>query len=474
MPKSLDEILDRGQELEEKEEWENAHSLYVEGIKLYPQNIDLLFRTAHVEEVQGNRDEAIKIWERVIMLNPNDSGSYAKLAELYYDVDKYKYYMTRAKLRVTEEKPTHAISDLKKAVEASPDDKATLEALFLLGQMYIQVGKPQQAIEEFVKMLQIEDNINVYMILSQLYEEEDPDMAIDTLKQGIEKFPEAKVLQERLAILYSQQNNPENALEYAQSPNAKAKAYLQQGDNEKAFEEINKITVKDYSYHSLLSEYYFNTKKYDECLQTISTLEKMNALNPIPYQMKALVYEERNDNYNAFYNWGKCYELQGKSEMALAEYLNAYHEDEKNPAAISHIVNLYEILDEKYSALEFLQKLIEIEPNNETMLKKLSNYYMKEGNTEEAIEILEKCVSNGTKDYVIYGTLANFYDKNKRFAKALKAYEKYIEIAPVSNDTEFVKSRIDKLREMDIKEEAEPTEEEGFFDKLINLFKKNK
>ena len=474
MPKSLDEILDEGQKFEEKEEWENAHSLYNEGIKLYPQNIDLLFRAAHVQEVQGNKDEAIKLWERVIMLTPNDSGSYAKLAELYYDVDKYKYYMTRAKLRVTEEKPTHAISDLKKAVENAPDNQGTLEALFLLGQMYIQTGKPQQAIEEFVKMLHIEDNINVYMILSQLYEEQEPEMAIDTLKQAIEKFPDNKNLQERLAILYSRQNNPENALEYAQSPNAKAKAYLQQGDNEKAFEEINKITVKDYSYHSLLSEYYFNTQKYDDCLRTIAALEKINALNPVPYQMKALVYEEKQDNYNAFYNWGKCYELQGKSEMALAEYLNAYREDENNPAAISHIVNLYELLNEKYSALEFLQKLIKLEPNNVTMLKKLSDYYMKEGNTEDAIEVLEKCVSNGTNDYVIYGTLANFYDKNKRFAKALKAYEKYIEIAPVSNDTEYVKARIDKLREMDIKEESEPTEEEGLFDKIINLFKKNK
>ena len=45
-------------------------------------------------------------------------------------------------------------------------------------------------------------------------------------------------MQERLAILKTKQNNPETALKHAQTPNIKAKAYLQKGENEKAMEEI--------------------------------------------------------------------------------------------------------------------------------------------------------------------------------------------------------------------------------------------
>ena len=425
--------------------------------------------------MQGKNEEAILHWEKALLLNPTDVGAYSKLADLYYETNQFKHYLTRGKLKFTEGKATHAISDFKKAVENSQNNKDTLEATFLLAQMYEITNKTDLAIEEYTKMLNIEDNVNVYFKLGELYEKEDRNIAAEKLKQGVEKFPDSLLLNEKLAIILNKLNKPNEALEYAQSFETKAKSYLLQNENNKALEEINKIGVKTEAYLSLLSEYYFNTESFEDCLKTIEELEKVNGLNPLPYQMKALVYEEKNDKLNSALNWGRCYLLQDKKEMALSEFLQAHSLDKKNTKVIEDIINLYENMNEKYPALEFAEKLIKLEPENVSILKKIAKHSIEEGDISAAIESLEKIAKLAENDYATFDELAKLYKKKKNYAKELHYLEKYLLKAPVSDKTPIVKNRIDELRSIDLSKSEQPeTEEAGLIDKIFDFLGKFK
>lgn len=475
MVQNIDAVLTRGQQFEDNEEYDKAYFLYTEMLKQFPQSVDLVLRAAHLAELQGNFDEAIKHWEYALVLNPTDSGAYSKLADLYYNINKFKHYMTKALLKVTEGKHSHAIGNLKKAIDNANDDKEILEATFKLAQMYELSGKREQAIEEYTKMLNLEDNVNVYFKLGELYEKDNINVAISTLKTGVEKFPDSQMLKEKLALMLTKNNKIDDAVEFAQSHDTKAKAYLLKGELEKALAEINAIGVKTESYFSLLAEYYFNTKEYDECLETIANLEKINALNPLPYQMKALVYEEKNDNLSACCNWGKCYLLQGKNEMALSEYLQAHSIEPTNAIVICEIINLYENMNEKYPALEFAQKLLKLEPENVLVMKKIAKHAISEGNLTEGIEHLEKVAEISVHDWATFGELAKLYNKRKNYENELKYWEKYLIKAPVNDDTPRVKARIDELRNMDLAKMSAPEQEEvGFIDKIIDFWGKFK
>lgn len=467
----IQSILNTGQLFEDKEEFEKAYVLYLEMIKRFPQDNDLITRIAHLAELLGKNDVAIEYWEKSLALNPADAGAYSKLSDLYYNVNKYKYYMTRAKLKTAEDKPVQAISDFKKALDVADTDKERLEASFLVAQLYEFTSKKNEAIDEYLKMLNIEDNVNVYYRLAVLYEKEDVSSAIDILKKGLKVFPDSPNLKEKYAQIMTKQNNPQEAIKFAQTPEAKAKAYLGAGELDNAWGQINKIPKKDNDYYSLLAEYYFIKEEYDNCLEAVSELEKINALNPVPYQMKALVFEKKDDKFLSAYNWGKCYALQGKTEMALGEYLNAYRLDNKSATVITDIINMYEIQNDKYPAVEFMEKLIKIEPKNTYILKKLATFYTKEGELSEAENYLEQIIEIDEHDFDTIYSLASLYEQNRKLKKALSLYKLYLEKAPLSALTNTVKSKVEKLEAADLQDEKE---EEGLIDKIFKIFQKNK
>ena len=60
-------------------------------------------------------------------------------------------------------------------------------------------------------------------------------------------------------------------------------------------------------YAALLAEYYYNYGDDDNTLKYIEIFEKAVPESPLPYQMRALVYEKNKDDFNAYFNWGKYY-----------------------------------------------------------------------------------------------------------------------------------------------------------------------
>ena len=194
-----------------------------------------------------------------------------------------------------------------------------------------------------------------------------------------------------LAQLYFRNNDFKSALEVVQDKFLRIKILLQDNQNEEACEELANINYNSLddngkrSNHILNAQYFYNTKQYLESLNEIESYRKFAGPDAISFQMKALIYEELNDEFNAHLNWGFCYKLQNKLDDALVEFDHAYREKQDDKTVLIELANLYQYNKERYVAMEYWQKVYDID-KDEQAREILAEFYYSEGNFEKAQE----------------------------------------------------------------------------------------
>ena len=92
---------------------------------------------------------------------------------------------------------------------------------------------------------------------------------------------------------------------------------------------------------------------YDEAFKEIEEFEKLAPNSPLIYQMRALIYEQKEDVFNEHVNWGKYNILRNDKDVALNEYMTAYRYNNKNADLIETIASLLEAEGDKTKASEF-------------------------------------------------------------------------------------------------------------------------
>jgi len=87
------------------------------------------------------------------------------------------------------------------------------------------------------------------------------------------------------------------------------------------------------------------------------------------------------------------------------------------------------ILKNYSESIEYLQKAIELDPNNSTAFHLLGTIQNAQ-NSSDCIKNYEKCLEINNKSYLTFNGLGNFYLKTNEFEKAENSYTKAIEINP--------------------------------------------
>ena len=469
MSNNIGKTLSIIQSLEENEQYEKAVEELLKLNEAVPDNIEIVKNLAMDYEVLKNSDEAIFWWEKYKSLDANDTISYFQLVDLYADKDKFQYYMNRAHIKVIEGKNGQAADDFKKAINNSKDEAETSKARFMLAVMYESMQKNTEAIQEYLRLLEYEDNLNIYQRLVELYKLESDEDAIGLLEDAIEKFPNENELKEEIAKLYYKIGNFEKTLKYAQNDLTKAKVYLEKQDNEKAFEILSNAKISEENairYHSLWAEYNYNLSEYDKALENLSNLEKVSPNSPVLYQMRALIYEAQNNEYIAHLCWAKCYELKGQVDLTVDELLLAHQANPQDERAILSLINVYTHQNDNHSVIEFCEKLHKIDDKNTFALKKLAEFYQNHGENEMALDFYEKLYVVDKSNVAHLKLLAVAYEKARDIDNATKAWQKYLEKAPMSEDTEQIKRKLEVLE----KSEVTVVSSEGFLEKLIGFF----
>lgn len=464
--------LQTAEQFEENEQYTQAFEEYKKLYERNPKDLSLLERLGHLSMLLDNKEEAAKYYSEILESDATNVLAYEQLMDIYVSTDKYKYYIYRGNMHTVEHKLEHAINDYKKAINCAQEDKDIISARFVLGTLYEQEGNNVKAIDEYLKVIEHEDtHEEVYIRLANLYVKEDAiPSAIDVLERGRKTGFDKTNLKEQLADLYLKNGNPEKAIEITSDELTKVKCLLDMDKKSEAFEKLQKMEGQ-YNhipqFYSLKAQYYYMTKDFDKALECVEEFDKYEKNSPLTYQMRALIYEEKNDDYNSYLNWGKYNLVRGNKDIAINEFLNANQIKDDDINLLNTLAMLLEESGDKNHAMEFYEKISKMDENDKKSLQKLAEFRESIGDYKSQAEYLLKLYHLDKRNSTTVRQLGEAYEKLRNKPAAVECYEKYLEIGKGNPDYSKIQHKLEKLQN------TEMQEEEGFIDKIMKWFNKN-
>ena len=381
------------EQYEQNEQYERAYEEYKKQYERESGNVHILEKLAHLASILDKKEEAEKYYKNIVVLDDKNVIAYEKLMDISYENnDKFTYYLARGQMHVLQKQFEHAINDLKKAVSQGADDKKLTAARYMLAELYEKAEKYNQAIDEYLKISDTKEvTSETYLRLAALY---DKTGFIESAAEVLQKAKNDgfQELDEDLAHYYFKLGNSQKALELTSNNMLKIRCFMELGKKPEALELLTKISReygKDPEYCILSAQYYFETNESDKALDKVDEYAKICPNSPLIYQMRALIYEKKEDDFNAHVNWAKYHNLKGDSDIALNEYITAHRINENNIEIITTIADILDKAD-KNRSIEFYEKLLRLQPNSKRALQKLAEFRESIGDYAEMIMYLDK------------------------------------------------------------------------------------
>lgn len=389
--------MNLAEQLEQNEKYEEAYAEYKKNLAKKSDDIEILTKLAHIALILNNKEEAKVYYAKILELDPPNILAHEQLIDIFANEDKFKYYLLRGNLHALQQQMSHAKNDYKKAIANAKDQQEALPARFLYAGLCEGQEKFTEAIDEYLKISDFdENNPVVFLKLAELYEKtEGLVAAIEILERGRQERGFSD-FEEILAGYYIRNSQPSKALELTKSELTKARALFDLDKNEEGYELLMKIKPnyeKEQIFQSLLAQYYFQKEMFEKSFETIEEYAKLAPNSPLIYQMRALIYEKQNDSYNEHLNWGKYNIVKGDKDVALNEFMIAYRFNENDRDLIETIAILLETEGDKTKACEFYEKLVDIDPKNSNALLKLTDFRESIGDWQGAYDYIEKLKS---------------------------------------------------------------------------------
>ena len=464
--------IQTAEQFEENEQYTQAFEEYQKLYNRNPKDLSLLERLGHLSMLLDNKDQAAEYYSKILEYDATNILAYEQLMDIYVTKDKYKYYIYRGNMHSVEHKLEHAINDYKKAINVAQEDKEILSARFVLATLYEQAGNNIKAIDEYLKVLDYEEAPQeAYLKLSNLYVKENATpSAIEILERGLKNGLALTEIKEQLADLYLKNGNPEKAIEVSTDELTKVKCLLDMGQVEEANTKLQNME-SEYNhiaqYHALNAQYFYMTKDYDKALECVNRYDEFEKNSPLTYQMRALIYEEKNDDFNAHLNWGKYNLVRGNKDIAINEYLNAFQLKDNDLDLLNTLAMLLEESGDKNHAMEFYERISKLDEQDKKALEKLAEFRESIGDYKAQADYLLKLYHLDKRNSTTVRKLGEAYEKLRNKPAAIECYEKYLEIGKGNPDYSRIQHKLEKLNN------TEMQEEEGFLDKIMKWFNKN-
>ncbi len=146
--------------------------------------------------------------------------------------------------------------------------------------------------------------------------------------------------------------------------------------------------------------------------------------------------------------------LRGKIEEERAKLQGTSPTRSNQPKSRSaqaqehHNLGLKYYREKKYDeAVKELEEAVKLDPRNATIVNNLGFTLYKFGKYEESIVRLQKAIEIDPQRVVAYANLADAYMKSGKTAEARQYYEKYAAMAPNSPTIEYVRKKLESLKE---------------------------
>lgn len=381
------------EQYENDEQYEKAYEEYKKQYENGKENVHILQKLGHLASILNKKDEAEEYYKKVVALDKKNIVAYEQLMDICFENnDKFTFYLSRGQMHVLQEQYEHAINDFKKAIAHGEQDERLNSTRYMLADLYEKTNQQNKAIDEYLKISDTEyASSETYLKLAALY------YKTDFLESAIEILQRAKDdgfegLDEALAQYYSRANDSEKALNLTKDNMLKARSLMELGRNDEAIELLKSMHDQyknDSQYCALIAQYYFEIGELETALEKVNEFAKVAPNSPLIYQMRALIYEKKGDEFNEHVNWAKFNNLKGDTDIALNEYMIAHQIDENNIDVIITIADTLDKTDKNHS-VEFYEKLLELQPNNKRALQKLAEFRDRIGDYIEMVNYLDK------------------------------------------------------------------------------------
>lgn len=184
-----------------KKDVSEATKLCREAQRLDPDNIWYSLFLAEMDQISGNLEEAVSIYQKVVAKHPNDLDYYYQLAALYLSSDRFReaidmYNKIEEKAGISEDvslqkekifmhlnEPGRAEQELLNLVSSKPDESKYLS---ILAEFYMSNNKMEKALETYRKIAEIDPgNPYIHMSMADYYRKTgDKEKAYEELKLG--------------------------------------------------------------------------------------------------------------------------------------------------------------------------------------------------------------------------------------------------------------------------------------------------
>lgn len=470
--------IELAEQYEEQEEYEKAYDEYLKLLNARPKSVDLLQRTAHIAKIIGKEDDAEKYFSKILEYEPTNEVAYEQLMDMFINSDKFKYYTYRGNLHLIQQKFEHAAGDFKKALDKAPDEARSNMTRFILAGIYSNIGKDNNAIDEYLRIIETHDAPEAaYLNLALIYEKQDIlSSAAEILERALTDGHDSQLVKDTLANVYLKNNQTEQAAKTSSDKMVQLRCLIEDENFDEAKKQIDEMHSdykKNPKYLTLVAQFYYAQKDFDKAFEYVDEFAKFDKNSPLIYQMRALIYEEKGQDFEGHYNWAKYNQIRGNKDVALNEYMQAYDAKQDDAVMVLTIAELLDEMKDRTHAVEFYEKLAELEPNNKKALERLGEFRESIGDYIMSIDYYEKYYALDKRNSSVIKSLAVCYEKTRQYEKAAEFYNKYLSSSALSEEETFsIKKKIDKLegKKKDYKEASDS--EGGLIDVIMRFFGK--
>ena len=350
-------------------------------------------------------------------------------------------------------------------------DSAAAPVLYELSSFYVQLNRPEKAIEMLKKAIEnSKDNFTYKMALATvtrnlgMFEE-----AAGEYEELVRDYPEKKELNFYLAEALTQAGDigkaidAYDALELAIGMNEaismqKYRLYVQLGETDNAFHEIEKLAEKypmEARYQLLLGDLHLERRDMDMALAAYQKAYEIDPTDPYYIVSMANYHEANGDKesaereiHNALVN--EKLDVETKVNI-LSRYIMRLQQSKQGTETANH---LFETLLEQHpedidlklmyggllqmqgktnEARFQFQLVTEMEPGNTSAWQQLLNIALKDEDIPEVIRICTTCMEIFPNAPEFYFYLGIAYYQQEKYQEALSIYYAGIEIIPQEN-----------------------------------------
>ncbi len=442
-------------------------------LKVKPDSVEAMYLLAQAYKNEGRPLDALDL-----LLNAHKQGP-----------ENVDVIFLMAQISMSQNYFEDAIPLLESGIQIAPQRADLIAAL---GESYFMAGKVDKAIDQFTKLLKIENSARSYSFLGLSYRNLGRfDEARKYFEEGIKLDPHSSLCLFNLGFIAERQGNAAGAENYFQQalrfnsdfPDAllelanlrmSARKFPEAKELLKRYVRVSRDPANGYYKLAMVERSLHDTEDADRDLNSFKTLSKNSSSGPLPFEnlfdylnnRSILAPGARNqldladltnevkkhpDQPQNLYLLAEAYLKTGDVESAkstIAQLDQLTTADFRTLAGVGVLLARFHLYD---AAIQHFQQALEVNPNSDDVKFDLANAYFRKRQYSQAFEVAQQVSPDERKDDAYMALLGDIYTHMGNAESARKIFGDEISRNP-DDDQPYLSLALLNLRGGDVRE----------------------